>query len=121
LVCEQASVQSNPTDSTAWVAEANAKVNAVLDSMRGELLACYKTRLHAKPTAHGFITVTIVIAPDGTVRRTETTGGAILGEATMACITNRIKRAKFEPPKGGGTLTVVAPFGLRKAATGDDI
>jgi len=114
LVCERAKVVARAEDTPDYTAQADANVNAVLDAMRPDLLACYQTRLTAQPTAHGFITATIVIDPQGGVRRVDTTGGAILGEKTMACIVQRIKRGKFDPPRGGGTLTVVAPFGLRR-------
>jgi hypothetical protein len=60
--------------------------------------------------------VTIVVGPDGSVRRVETTGGAILGETTMKCIVERIQRATFDPPHGGGTLTIEAPFSLRRVS-----
>jgi hypothetical protein len=119
LVCEQAKVLAREQDTPDYEAKANANVNAVLDSMRSDLLGCYQKRLKAKPTAHGFITARIVINPQGGVQSVETTGGAVLGEATMTCIVNRIKKGQFNPPHGGGTMTVIAPFSLRKMAVED--
>lgn len=94
--------------------------NAVLGSMRDDLLACYKKRLRIRPEAHGFITIDILIGDDGHVRNVDTTGGAILGDTTMGCIVHRIERGTFEPPHGGGTIHVRVPFSLRRVAPGED-
>jgi hypothetical protein len=94
--------------------------NAVLGAMKDDLLACYKRRLRVNPEAHGFITVDILIERDGRVGSVDTTGGAILGEATMACIVHRIERGVFEPAHGGGTLRVRVPFSLVRVAPGDE-
>ncbi len=116
LVCERARVVSRASDPPDYTALATANANRVLGAIRADLLACYERRLVAKPRAHGFITLTIVVAPGGTVQSVDTTGGAILGEATMACIVKRIERATFDPPHAGGTLTIEAPFSLRRVA-----
>lgn len=84
------------------------------------LLACYKKRVAANPNAHGFITVDIIVDPDGKVRNVETTGGAILGDATMSCLVQRVKRASFDPPHNGGTLRIHVPFSLRRVAPGEE-
>jgi hypothetical protein len=55
------------------------------------------------------------------VRRVETTGGALLGDATLKCITQRLTRGVFEPPHGGGTLRIQVPLTLRRVAPGEDI
>lgn len=118
--CERAKILEQDRLNPDHISADDAAVNAVLDAMKDDLLACYQTRLKAVPTAHGFITVRIVIAPNGAVKDVTTKGGAVLGEGTMDCIVARIKKAQFDPPRGGGTLTVEAPFGLRKVAPGDD-
>jgi hypothetical protein len=92
----------------------------VLAAMRDDLLACYTKRLRVNPSAHGFITVDIVVDRDGHVATVETTGGAILGESTMSCIVHRIERGRFEPPHGGGTIRVRVPFSLRRVLPGED-
>jgi hypothetical protein len=120
LVCERAQAVARAADEPDYNAQATANANAVLDGMHDDLLACYKKRVAANPNAHGFITVAIVIDPSGAVRTVETTGGAILGEATMSCIVQRIKRGSFEPPHGGGTLRIDVPFSLRRVAPGEE-
>ena len=92
----------------------------VVSSMSGDLLACYKRRLRANPKAHGFITVDILVGGDGHVRNVDTTGGAILGDQTMACIVHRIERGVFEPPHGGGNIHVQVPFSLQVVAPDDE-
>jgi hypothetical protein len=89
--------------------------------MHDDLLACYTTRLRGSPNAHGFITVDIVIGPAGAVEDVETQGGALLGNAAMACIVNRIKRGQFDSPHGGGTMRLEVPFTLRRVAPDEPI
>jgi hypothetical protein len=120
LVCEQARVVARPADGPDSFAQATANANKVLEAMQGDLLACYKKRVAVNPKAHGFITVDILIGPDGRVRTVDTTGGAILGDTTMGCIVDRIKKAAFAPPHAGGTLRVQVPFSLRPVAPGDE-
>jgi hypothetical protein len=103
-----------------YTQEETEDAGRVLDAMRPDLLQCYARRVRAYPQAHGFITVDVVIGPDGSVRAVETTGGAVLGETTMGCIVKRIERARFAPPHGGGTLRVRVPFSLRAVRPGDD-
>ncbi len=120
LVCERAQAQARANDQPDYTSRATANANSVLEDMHGDLLACYKKRVAVNPNAHGFITVDIVIDATGGVQNVETTGGAILGDGTMACIVNRIKRASFEPPHGGGTLRIHVPFSLRRVAPGEE-
>jgi hypothetical protein len=119
LVCEQAQVVPRPADGPDYHAKATANANGVLESMHGDLLGCYKKRVAVNPNAHAFITVDIVVDQDGHVRFVETTGGALLGDGTMKCIVDRIKRASFDPPHGGGTLRIHVPFSLRRVAPND--
>jgi hypothetical protein len=120
LVCERAQIVPRPADGPDHHARATENANAVLGAMHGDLLACYKKRVAVSPQAHAFITVDIVIDEAGLVRKVETTGGALLGESTMDCLVQRIRRASFEPPHGGGTLRIHVPFSLRRVAPGDD-
>jgi hypothetical protein len=120
LVCERAMIVPRPADGPDYSARATDNANEVLAAMHDDLLACYQKRVAANPNAHGFITVDIVIDPEGHVRDVETTGGAILGERTMSCLVHRIRRGSFEPPHGGGTLRIHVPFSLRRVSPGDE-
>jgi hypothetical protein len=125
LVCEGARVVSHeikPEESADYyTVQAVKHADEVLNAMHDDLLACYTTRLRGKPKAHGFITVNIVIGPAGNVQGIETQGGALLGNAAMTCIVDRIKRGQFDPPHGGGTMRLEVPFTLRVVAPDEPI
>jgi hypothetical protein len=125
LVCEGAHVVSHrvtPDESAEYYTqEAVEHANQVLHAMHDDLLSCYTARLRGNPKAHGFITVDIVIGSTGEVQNVETLGGALLGNGAMACIVNRIKRGKFTPPHGGGTMRLEVPFSLRLVAPDEPI
>jgi hypothetical protein len=95
--------------------------DAVFASMHGDLLACYKARVAEYANAHASLLVDFVVAPDGSVRTVEATGGALFGDRTMRCITRRIQRASFAPVRGGGTLHVQIPLTFSLAPAGDSI
>jgi hypothetical protein len=120
LVCERALVAPRPNDDPDYHAMATENANQVLTSIHPRMLACYTKRIAVNPAAHGFITIDIVVGPDGHVITVETTGGAILGPATMSCMTHEIERAVFAPPHGGGTLRIHVPFSLRRVAAGEE-
>jgi hypothetical protein len=116
LVCERALLLTHRAESPDYNAQSVANANQVLEAMHGDLLACYKKRVAVNPSAHGFITVDILVEANGKVERVETTGGAVLGDGTMACIVDRIKRASFDPVHGGGTQHIRVPFSLRRVS-----
>jgi hypothetical protein len=113
VVCERARIVARPSDTPDHTARAEANANAVFAAMHDDLLGCYTKRLRAAPKAHASIAVELVVAADGQVQRVESTGGALLGRAALACVVRRIERARFEPPNGGGTLRVQTIFTLR--------
>jgi hypothetical protein len=121
LVCETAQITPRPSDSPDYHAQAVANADRVFATMRDDFLACYKGRLRAAPNAHGFITVDVLVGPDGRVLSVDTTGGALLGERAMACIVDRIKAATFEPVHGGGTRRIHVPFSLRRVGADEAI
>jgi hypothetical protein len=120
LVCERARVQRRASDDPDYHAQATENANRVIGAMHSDLLACYRRRVNVNPAAHGFITVDIVIGPDGRVILVETTGGAVLGKGTMDCMVRRIEKGVFAPPHGGGTLRIQVPFSLRRLAPDEE-
>lgn len=108
LVCEGARI-----DGVDHHAAAVADADRVVGAMHEDLLACYRKRLVTNPRAHASLTFDIVIEPDGTVRKIETTGGAMLGDKTIRCMTERLERGVFAPVHGGGTLRIHVPITLR--------
>ncbi len=121
LVCQRAAVEKRSGDDPDYHARATENANRVISAMEPDLLACYKKRVRANPNAHGFLTVDVVIGPDGHVLKVETTGGAVLGEATRSCIVQRIQQGVFDPPHKGGTLRIQVPFGFRRVAAGEEV
>jgi hypothetical protein len=103
-------------DETAdyYTTRAVDKANATLTGMHDDLLACYVTRVKTYPKAHAFLTIDIVVGADGGVQTVETQGGALLGDAAMKCIVERIRRGEFATPPHGGTMRLQVPFTLRR-------
>jgi hypothetical protein len=120
LYCEAPQMLPRAALEPDYTKEETDNANRVLDTMKDDLIACYKKRLRVNPDAHGFITVDILVGPDGNVMKTETTGGALLGKDTMQCIVKRMEKATFQKPHGGGTLHIRMPFSLRKIGPDDD-
>ena len=96
-------------------------VAAFAAAMRDDLLACYAARVRQKPEAHAFLGIDLVLEPTGAVRSVETTGGALLGDKAMKCIVERVKKAKFAPVHGGGTLQIHVPFTFRRVGPDEPI
>lgn len=120
LSCEAPQMIPRPSIEPDYTQREIDNANEVLAAMHDDILACYKKRVRARPDAHGFITVDILVGAGGRVAHVDTTGGAVLGEGTMRCIVDCIERGEFEPPHGGGTIHVRVPFSLRRVAPGEE-
>lgn len=114
LVCDKPQVTMPPVASPDVTEAASANVDHVFATMHDDLLACYRTRLRTDPRAHAFMTVDLVLEPNGHVRSVETTGGATLGDSGIRCISDRIKKATFAPIPGGGTRRIQVPLTFRR-------
>lgn len=115
LVCESPQVVAKPADPPDYTAKATRDASNVIAAMQPDLLACYKKRIAANPQAQGFLVVDVIVGEDGKVRSAEAIGGGNLGDATLDCIVNRIKKGEFGPHHGGGTMQLRVPFSLRRA------
>lgn len=121
LVCGNAAAARLDVPKLEMHVDEAENADAVFASMHGDLLACYKARVAEYANAHASLLVDFVVAPDGSVRTVEATGGALFGDRTMRCITRRIQRALFAPVRGGGTLHVQIPLSFSLAPAGDSI
>lgn len=121
--CEGVAVVPQParTEEPDHHAAAIADADRVIASMHDDLLACYKKRLATNPRARGFVSLDIVIEESGRVRSVDATGGGMLGEAALKCITSRVSRSSFAPVHGGGTLRLQVPLTLRTMGAGESI
>jgi hypothetical protein len=108
LVCGNATVAHPDVPKLETHVDEAENADAVFASMHEDLLACYKARVIELPSAHAFLTV--VVAPDGSVQKVDTTGGALFGDRTMRCVTRRIHQASFAPVRGGGTIHIQIPL-----------
>jgi hypothetical protein len=125
LVCGTAALVRHeipPSESADhYTNEAVDRANETLNGMHDDLLTCYATRVKAYLKAHAFLTVDIVVGPDGHVQNVETQGGALLGDPTMRCIVDRIKQGDFAPPPRGGTMRFEIPLTLRRVGPNETI
>jgi hypothetical protein len=65
------------------------------------------------------VVLQVVLEPDGHVRSVTSTGGAMLGDQGLGCLTRRVQRATFQPVHGGGTLHVEVPLEFRRLSAAD--
>ncbi len=121
LVCGAAEVVAGPASTPDHHAAAVSNADEVFAKMHDDLLGCYAARVRQKPEAHAFITLDVLVEPDGSVRKVDTTGGAHLGDKAWKCIVDRVKRARFAPVRGGGTMQIHVPFTFRKVGPDEPI
>jgi len=125
LVCGRTTIKTHaisPNESADYyTTQAAEKADQTLVAMHEDLLACYEERVKNSPKAHAFLTIDIVVGPEGRVQAVETQGGALLGNKAMACIVNRIKEGEFAAPHNGGTMRLEVPVTLRTLAPGEAI
>lgn len=112
-------------------------VRRILTRHKGEVRHCYALAEAASPDMAGFLSVQFSIEPDGTVSVATpvTTATATTTEpsttdeaasddpptlddpALVSCILERLRSWTFPPPEGGGHVSVVQQYLLRRAPT----
>jgi hypothetical protein len=117
VVCEQAFVEPvSDSDGAEDFARAHRNANQVLEGLKPKLLACFERRVRAKPQTEPFMTLSIVVGPDGKVVDVKTTDAPSVSPRAIRCLSEQARTVTFEPPRGRGTMRVDVPFTLRKAA-----
>lgn len=86
-----------------------ANASQVVAGMGAGFRRCYNLGLAEDAHMKGSVRVTTKIGPGGEVVSAVPTGGAGLSEAVIACVVERITKASFVAPDGGGA-TVVIPI-----------
>lgn len=83
---------------------------ATIETLRPDILACYRKALATNATIHGKVTLRIQLAESGAVERVEAeAGGPASDPGLIGCIRDDFKaNARF--PKPGGSATVLAPL-----------
>lgn len=84
--------------------------HATLETLRPNLLACYRKALQANPTIRGKVSLRIHLNQSGTVLRVDAEpGGPGSDPGLVGCISDDFQQsARF--PKPGGSAIVVAPL-----------
>jgi hypothetical protein len=83
---------------------------ATIETMRPDILACYRKALATNGAIHGKVTLRIQVAESGAVQRVEAEpGGPADDPGLIGCIRDDFKaNARF--PKPSGSATVLAPL-----------
>lgn len=114
LTCQAATLTAGaPSPGPDHHGAAVENVDAVFAAMHDDLLACYRAQIVKTPSARAFVLLDLVLNADGSVRKVESSGGGMLGDAGLRCLTRRVERATFAPVHGGGTLHVQVPLVFR--------
>jgi TonB family protein len=72
--------------------------------------ACYQHSLANNPDLEGRVVLEIEIDPEGRVSWVEVANSTLQHAETESCLTEHMAGLAFEPPRGGGTVTVTYPF-----------
>jgi hypothetical protein len=91
--------QSGPINMSAPVANAERTIAGLRPSFK----SCYQKGLANDPSMAGKLIIAIDIAPNGDVQSVSKAGGAGLAPDVEQCIMNKVKRASFDAPGGGGS------------------
>jgi hypothetical protein len=84
-------------------------LEATVARLRPGFKLCYQKGLSVDPTMSGKVVISAKIGPNGEVSSTDVVSNAGLSADVVSCIQNKIKRAEFSPPAGGGSSTVNIP------------
>ena len=96
--------------STQGLADANASVRAVVRQNLNQIKYCDTEMRKTQPGAQGTIKVKFIVGPDGRVKTNEITEDTLGNPALAACVNNKVKRWRFDPPADGREFAVSYPF-----------
>ncbi len=72
--------------------------------------ACYERELRNTPTLAGRVLVELTIEPSGSVSRAEAVENGTGSPAVASCVTNTVRRFRFNPGPEGGSVTYRYPL-----------
>ncbi|MBK6690519.1 MAG: AgmX/PglI C-terminal domain-containing protein [Deltaproteobacteria bacterium] len=75
---------------------------------------CYEAAQWRAPVRPGRLTTHFRVAPDGQVDAACILDSALLEDELEACVLATIRGLRFDPPKGGGSVTVIYPYIVTK-------
>jgi Ca-activated chloride channel family protein len=82
----------------------------------GQVNHCYEVALAARPGIRGRLSLSFVIALNGTVAAVSLAGGNVTDAALVQCVSAAVRRWVFPAPTGG-TVTVTYPFNFEPGDT----
>lgn len=83
---------------------------AVVAGMAAGFRRCFNRGLQENPSMSGSLKLVLTLGPNGEVTKTESTGGAGLSDAVIACAKARASAAQFAAPEGAGPTTITIPL-----------
>jgi len=86
------------------------EIQAVIRANLNQIRHCYEQLLQRSPSASGKIGVRFVVGIGGGVDSATVTDSTISDAAMQGCVTGKIKRWRFPPPRGGQPVSVNYPF-----------
>jgi outer membrane biosynthesis protein TonB/pSer/pThr/pTyr-binding forkhead associated (FHA) protein len=97
-------------DATVGGGLSQGEVLRVIRANLTQIRHCYEQLLQRSPKAQGKITTSFVIGLNGRVRTASIKASSIRDSTMKGCVTSRIKRWKFDKPRGGSPVNVTYPF-----------
>ena len=85
-------------------------IYAVIRRNMNQYRYCYQRSLTKNPDLAGKVTISFVIAQDGTVATAQVESSTLDSEEVESCIAQRWKRMQFPAPTGGGIVKVTYPL-----------
>lgn len=86
------------------------EIMAVIRAHLNEIRHCYEQLLQRSPSASGKIAVEFVVALSGNVSTVKVAEASLNDSVMRGCVTGKIQRWDFPPPRGGAPVTVTYPF-----------
>ena len=92
----------------------------VIKEHQQEVKLCYEQELQKVLTLAGKLAVTFIIGPTGEVVDAKTAEVPSGFSQVNECLVKRLRRWKFPPPIGGGSVTVTFPWIFKPAGGNAD-
>jgi TonB family protein len=87
-----------------------SSIQSVIRKNVSKVNRVYAKHLQTDPSLRGKIVVSFVVGPKGTVTSAKISYSSVKSRQMEADILKIIKRLKFPPPAGGGSIQVSYPF-----------
>ncbi len=86
------------------------QIKSVIQANLNQIRYCYETLLRRSKNASGKVKARFIVSSSGRVSSASIVGGTLRDTTLDGCISSKIKRWKFDKPRGGAAVTVTYPF-----------